>query len=129
VTLQDERGGLLGKGGILLVTSHADPHLAGGAGKWILENLIGTPPPPAPPKSRRSRRTIRRPRSRWGADGAPPGEPGLLGLPQGHDPLGLALETSTPSGGGDRDAGVTIDASGELNNGTRVDGVVALRRP
>ncbi|HUK35159.1 MAG TPA: DUF1592 domain-containing protein, partial [Vicinamibacterales bacterium] len=49
VTLDDEnRRGLLGKGSILLVTSHADRTAPTLRGKWILENLLGTPPP-APP--------------------------------------------------------------------------------
>ena len=45
------------------------------------------------------------------------------------DPLGFALENFDAVGGGGRDggAGVPIDASGELVDGTKVDGVVALR--
>ncbi len=49
VTLTDEaRRGLLGKGSILLATSHADRTAPVLRGKWILENLLGTPPPPPP---------------------------------------------------------------------------------
>src|SRR5678809_988861 len=49
VTLADDtRRGLLGKGSVLLVTSHADRTAPTLRGKWILENLLGTPPP-APP--------------------------------------------------------------------------------
>ena len=49
VTLADEaRRGLLGKGSILLATSHADRTAPVLRGKWILENLLGTPPPPPP---------------------------------------------------------------------------------
>ena len=49
VTLADDaRRGLLGKGSILLVTSHADRTAPTLRGKWILENLLGTPPPPPP---------------------------------------------------------------------------------
>src|SRR4029079_9267460 len=49
VTLTDDaRKGLLGKGSILLVTSHADRTSPVVRGKWILENLLGTPPPPPP---------------------------------------------------------------------------------
>ena len=44
----DNRRGLLGKGSVLLVTSHADRTAPTLRGKWILENLLGTPPP-APP--------------------------------------------------------------------------------
>ena len=49
VTLQDEtRKGLLGKGAVLMVTSH--PHRTSPVlrGKWVLENVLGAPPPPPP---------------------------------------------------------------------------------
>ena len=45
----DARRGLLGQGSILTVTSHADRTSPVVRGKWILENLLGTPPPPPPP--------------------------------------------------------------------------------
>ena len=43
------RGGLLGQGSILTVTSYPDRTSPVVRGKWILENLLGTPPPPPPP--------------------------------------------------------------------------------
>ena len=46
---QDERRGLLGKGAILMVTSYATRTSPVVRGKWVLENLVGTPPPPPPP--------------------------------------------------------------------------------
>src|SRR6185436_8174409 len=49
VKLVDEtRRGLLGKGAILMVTSHTDRTSPVVRGKWILDNLLGAPPP-APP--------------------------------------------------------------------------------
>src|SRR5690606_6507393 len=49
VTLSNEaRHGLLGKGGVLLVSSHPDRTSPVVRGKWILDNLIGMPPPPPP---------------------------------------------------------------------------------
>jgi hypothetical protein len=49
VTLTDEnRRGLLGKGSILRVTSHTDRTSPVVRGKWILDNLLGAPPPPMP---------------------------------------------------------------------------------
>ena len=50
-TLDDdsERGGLLGQGSILTVTSYATRTSPVIRGKWVLENLLGTPPPPPPP--------------------------------------------------------------------------------
>ena len=50
VTIADEnRRGLLGHGSILTVTSLADRTTVVGRGKWILENLLGAPPPAPPP--------------------------------------------------------------------------------
>ena len=50
VTVTDEaRKGLLGKGGVLMVTSHVDRTSPVARGKWILDNLLGAPPPPPPP--------------------------------------------------------------------------------
>jgi hypothetical protein len=49
VVLQDDaRRGLLGKGAILMVTSHAHRTSPVLRGKWILENVLGAPPPPPP---------------------------------------------------------------------------------
>ena len=45
---EDARRGLLGKGSLLMVTSHADRTAPVLRGKWILENLMGTPPPRPP---------------------------------------------------------------------------------
>ena len=50
VTLVDpNRRGLLGQGSILTVTSYPDRTSPVGRGKWVLENVLGTPPPPPPP--------------------------------------------------------------------------------
>ena len=43
------RGGLLGQGSILTVTSYANRTSPVQRGKWVLENLLGMPPPPPPP--------------------------------------------------------------------------------
>ena len=42
------RGGLMGQGSILAVTSYANRTSPVLRGKWVLENIIGTPPPPPP---------------------------------------------------------------------------------
>jgi hypothetical protein len=44
----NDRGGLLRQGSILTVTSYATRTSPVIRGKWVLENLIGTPPPPPP---------------------------------------------------------------------------------
>jgi hypothetical protein len=50
VTLKDdERKGLLGKGSVLMVTSYPNRTSPTLRGKWLLENLLGNPPPAPPP--------------------------------------------------------------------------------
>jgi mono/diheme cytochrome c family protein len=130
VTLtQDARRGLLGKGGILLVTSHADRTSPVVRGKWILDNLIGTPPPPPPPvvppfpeetpgapKTVRARMELHR------------ASPACAGCHKVMDPIGLALENYDAVGvWRTQDAGQPIDASGELADGSKINGVVELR--
>jgi hypothetical protein len=135
VALPDEtRRGLLGKGAVLMVTSH--PHRTSPVirGKWVLENILGAPPPPPPdavppfdeeteaarPKSVRERLEVHR------------RNPACAGCHRMIDPAGLALENFDAVGawrtrdGGTR--GTTVDASGQLVDGTKVDGVVALRQ-
>src|SRR5207253_3950738 len=46
-----ERGGLLRHGSVLTVTSYATRTSPVLRGKWVLENLLGTPPPPPPPNT------------------------------------------------------------------------------
>jgi len=129
VLTQDERRGLLGKGGLLLLTSHADRTSPVVRGKWILDNLIGTPPPPAPavvppfpeevpgvPTTVRARMEQHR------------ANPACSGCHKVMDPLGLALENFDAVGAyRTRESGLRIDASGELTDGTRIDGVAELR--
>ena len=130
VTLADEaRWGLLGKGGILLVTSHADRTSPVARGKWILENLMGlaAPPPPAnmPPLPEETPGAPQTVRARMEQHRA---IPACAGCHRMMDPLGLALEQFDAVGAWrDREAGAPVDASAELLDGTRVDGVVALR--
>ena len=135
VTLPDEtRRGLLGKGAVLMVTSH--PHRTSPVvrGKWVLENILGAPPPPPPdvvppfkedteaarPQSVRERLEQHR------------RNPACAGCHRMIDPAGLALENFDAVGawrtrdGGTR--GTPVDASGQLLDGTKVDGVVALRQ-
>jgi mono/diheme cytochrome c family protein len=134
VTLHDDvRKGLLGKGAILMVTSH--PHRTSPVlrGKWVLENILGAPPPPPPdvvppfeeqieparPRSVRERLELHR------------RNPACANCHRMIDPAGLALENFDAIGGWrTRDGGTRgalVDASGQLVDGTKVDGVIALR--
>jgi hypothetical protein len=132
VTLADEnRRGLLGQGGILAVTSYPNRTSPVLRGKWILENILGTPPPPPP------------------ADVPPLKETGEGGkvlsgreLLEEHrknpacatchkvmDPLGFSLENFDAVGEWrTKETAGQIDPAGQLADGTTVDGPLALRR-
>ena len=127
--VQPERAGLLGKGAVLLVTSHTDRTSPVLRGKWILENILGTPPPAPPPdvpaldetdggRPRSMREQIERHRA----------SPVCASCHKAMDPLGLALENFDAVGAWrTRDAGQPIDPSTQLADGSTVDGVTALR--
>jgi mono/diheme cytochrome c family protein len=131
VKLTDERRfGLLGKGGILLVTSHADRTSPVVRGKWILDNLIGTPPAPPPPDvPGLPDTTTNKPQTMRERMVSHRANPVCASCHRVMDPLGLALENFDAVGSWrEFDGGSKIDASGELGDGTKVDGVVSLRR-
>ena len=134
VTLQDEvRRGLLGKGALLMVTSH--PHRTSPVlrGKWILENVLGAPPPPppdvVPPFEENTE--ARKPRSVRERMEQHRANPACAGCHRMIDPAGLALENFDAIGGWrTRDGGTRgtpIDASGQLVDGTAINGVIELR--
>jgi hypothetical protein len=139
VTLTDDvRRGLLGKGAVLMVTSHTDRTSPVVRGKWILENLLGAPPPapPAnvPPLNENPQRqgkvlTMRERMEEHRTN------PVCANCHKLMDPIGLSLENfdaigawRTRDGSTVTNLGTPIDASGELLDGTKVDGVVALRK-
>ncbi|MEP7352867.1 MAG: DUF1592 domain-containing protein [Acidobacteriota bacterium] len=135
VTLTDPvRWGLLGKGSTLMVSSHTDRTSPVVRGKWVLENLLGTPPPPppanVPPLNESNQRggrvlTMRERMEEHRAN------PVCAGCHKLMDPIGLSLENfdavgawrDHESGGGS----ALINASGTLLDGTEVNGPVALR--
>ena len=132
VTITDEaRKGLLGQGSILAVTSHADRTSPVVRGKWILENILGMPVPPPPPdvpplkenQEGQAPRTMREQMAEHRAN------PVCATCHKAMDPIGFALENFDAVGAWRREeAGVKIDASGELADGTKVSGVVTLRQ-
>ena len=79
------RFGLLGHASVLAVTSYPNRTSPVVRGKWILENLVGTPPPPPPP-GRRQRARGQRARQvgfRAGTSGRPPRQPAVRVVPSG----------------------------------------------
>jgi len=134
VTLADDaRRGLLGKGSILMVTSHADRTSPVVRGKWILENLLGAPVPPAPANVPPLKETNDRPggkiltmRERMAEHRT---DPACSGCHSIMDPLGFALENFDAVGAyRTREARIPIDATGQLLDGSKVDGVASLRK-
>jgi hypothetical protein len=127
--IDDTRRGLLGKGGILLVTSHADRTSPVVRGKWILDNLVGSPPPPPPPdvpalpeQSGAQPATMRERMAQHREN------PVCASCHNAMDPLGLALENFDAVGTWrTHDQGKLVDASGQLGDGTQLDGAVGLR--
>jgi hypothetical protein len=131
VRLTDEnRRGLLGQGSVLTVTSYPNRTSPVLRGKWILENILGTPPPAPPPNV---------PALKENSEGSKPlTMRALLDLHRQNatcaachkilDPLGFSLENFDAIGQWRaKEAGGPVDASGELADGTKVDGPVALR--
>ena len=128
----DRRRGLLGKGSLLTVTSYAHRTSPVLRGKWLLENVLGTPPPPPPPdvpeltEEAEVDGSILSLRERMEAHRS---DPVCASCHRVMDPLGFALENFDGIGQGraTSEAGTPIDASGELADGTPVDGPVSLR--
>jgi hypothetical protein len=127
--VDEARRGLLGKGGILLVTSHADRTSPVVRGKWILDNLVGSPPPPPPPEvpplpetEAAQPATMRERMAQHRAN------PVCASCHNAMDPLGLALENFDAVGTWRTyDQGKLLDASGQLTDGTTIDGAAGLR--
>jgi hypothetical protein len=134
VTVSDARRGLLGKGAILMATSHAHRTSPVLRGKWVLENIIGVSPAPPPedvPALNEDERPDK-PRSVREALEQHRASPVCASCHRVLDPIGFALENFDAVGAWrTRDGGTLgdeVDASGQLVDGTKVDGVVALRQ-
>ena len=123
------RGGLLGQGSILMVTSYPTRTSPVLRGKWVLENLLGSPPPPPPPdvpalddSAEISAGSLREALEQHRANAA------CAVCHDRLDPLGFALE-SFDAVGRKRvtEHGLEVDDTGSLPDGTVVDGIDGLR--
>ena len=129
--LAECRGGIFGHGSVLIVTSYPNRTSPVLRGKWILTNILRTPPapPPAdvpdlPTRGKDGQAATVRNRLQWHRE-----SPACSVCHAPMDPLGLALENYDAIGGW-RSAGVAglpIDASGRLPDGTVFDGPAGLR--
>jgi hypothetical protein len=128
----DRRRGLLGQGSILTLTSNGDRTSPVMRGKWVMEVLLGSPPPPPPPNvpeldevkavggskflSVRERMEEHRK------------NPACSSCHRVIDPLGLALENFDVTGAWRiKDNEVPVDSTGDLYDGTRMEGPAGLR--
>jgi len=127
------RRGLLGQGSVLLLTSIADRTSPVLRGKWVMEVLLASPPPPPPPNVPSLDDSVK---SNAGGKLLSTRErmeehrknPACNSCHRVIDPLGLALENFDATGAWRaRDNGVTIDANGDLYDGTRMEGPAGLR--
>jgi hypothetical protein len=125
------RRGLLGQGSILTVTSYPDRTSPVVRGKWILENLLGVPPPPPLPNvpklvSTDGAGTSLPMRDRLAAHRSSPVCSSCHSL---MDPLGFALENFDATGRWRTidEVGVPIDAAGRMPDGTAFVGADGLR--
>ena len=115
-----KRMGLLTHASILAVTSNPTRTSPVKRGKWILDNILGTPPPPAPPGVPELEKgelvgTLRQQLEQHRANAACASCHKLM------DPMGLALENYNAVGlWRTQDRGSDIDASGELPSGEKV---------
>ncbi len=124
------RGGLLGHGSILTVTSYPTRTSPVLRGHWLMENILGTPPPPPPPDV---------PALTENSEGKPQSmrermeqhrrNPVCATCHVRMDPLGFALEHFDAIGKlRIDDAGAPIDASGAFPDGTRFEGLEGLQK-
>lgn len=131
VTFTDRaRGGLLGQGSVLMVTSYPDRTAPVVRGSWVLENLLGMPPPPPPPNVPQLQATdaTGKPRTMREQMEVHRTNPACATCHVRMDPLGFSLENFDAIGRWrSRDAGGPIDASAIFADGTPIDGVAGLR--
>ena len=134
VSLQNlPRGGLLGQGSILTVTSYANRTAPTIRGKWVLENILSAPPPPPPAnvpglRDRNDDGRVLNMRERMEQHRA---NPVCASCHKVMDPLGFALENFDAIGKWrttDSSSRSTIDASGALPDGTAFEGYDGLRK-
>ena len=125
------RGGILGMAAVMAVSSYPQRTSPVLRGKWILETLLGTPPPPPPPDvpdlkeehAGEAPRTLRERLEEHRRNAV------CASCHARIDPLGFPLENYDVLGRWrTEDAGKPIDTAGELPDGTKIGDVAALKK-
>ena len=126
----DDRRGLLGQAAILTVTSYATRTSPTLRGKWLLENLLGTPPPPPPDNvpslkddTQSKALSMRQRMEQHRANVV------CASCHARMDPMGFALENFDAIGRwrNRNSDGSPVDASGVLPDGSKFEGPAGLR--
>lgn len=126
-----ERGGLLGMGGILAMTSHVSRNSPTRRGKWVLDVLVGDPPAPPPPdveqidegSDKNQAKSFRELLSLHADESST-----CAGCHRKMDPLGFALDEFNPIGRFERERqGEQVNATGVLPGGRELNGIVELK--
>jgi hypothetical protein len=125
------RGGVLTQASVLTVTSNPTRTSPVKRGKWVLDNILGTPPPPAPPgvaelpddKKGPLTGTLRQRMEQHRTN------PACASCHQRMDPIGFGLENFDAVGGWrTRDGDAPVDASGTLPGNVKFSGPAGLRK-
>ena len=132
----DNRRGLLGQAGILMLTSTATRTSPVQRGKYVLEVLLGTPPPPPPPNvpllpENSDGRTghVAKPLSVRERTEQHRKDPNCAGCHKMMDPIGFALENFDAVGvWRTNDSGFKVDPTGQMYDGAKLSGPASLRQ-
>ena len=131
VELKDaRRGGVMTHGSVLTLSSYATRTSPVLRGRWVLENLLGTPPPPAPPDipalQEANLGTAASLRTRLEQHRA---NPRCAVCHDSMDPIGFGLENFDAAGAWrERDGQFPIDSSGKFPSGTSFRGPEELKQ-
>jgi mono/diheme cytochrome c family protein len=125
------RGGLLGQGSVLTITSYSTRTSPVLRGKWVLENLLSAapPPPPADVPSLKTETAPGKPLTLREAMIQHRAAPSCAGCHARMDPIGFAMENFDAVGRWrERDGQQPIDATGVFPEGTKFDGMSGLKQ-
>ena len=124
------RGGLLGQGSVLTITSYSTRTSPVLRGKWVLENLLSAapPPPPADVPSLKTETAPGKPLTLREAMIQHRAAPACAGCHARMDPIGFAMENFDAVGRWrERDGQQPIDATGVFPEGTKFEGIPGLK--